>query len=41
VAGAVAAAAGLAVMGMVAGAGLVVLLLKELFALIFIDFLWF
>jgi len=26
-------------MGMVAGAGLVVLLLKELFALIFIDFL--
>jgi hypothetical protein len=39
VAGAVAAAAGLAVMGMVAGGGLVVLLLKELFALIFIDFL--
>ena len=28
-------------MGMVAGAGLVVLLLKELFALVFIDFLWF
>ena len=27
-------------MGMVAGAGLVVLLLKELFALIFIDFLF-